>query len=72
MKLFTFSKFSCLHFKNPIHLTVKGQCKELNVYHERTTLVITLISVPFDVHSEDEEVNNIMAMQIEKGSFWPY
>lgn len=48
---------------------MKGQCKELNVYCERTTLVITLISVPFDVHSEDEEVNNIMAMQIEKGSF---
>lgn len=58
--------------KIQFNLTVKGQCKELNVYHERTTLVITLISVPFDVHSEDEEVNNIMAMQIEKGSFWPY
>lgn len=48
---------------------MKGQCKELNIYHARTTLVITLISVPFDVHLEDEEVNNIMAMQIEKGFF---
>lgn len=48
---------------------MKGQCQELNVYHERRALVITLILVPFDVHSEDEEVNNIMAMQIEKGSF---
>lgn len=28
--------------------------------------------VPFDVYSGDEEVNNIMTMQIEKGSFWPY
>lgn len=35
-------------------------------------MVITLISVPFDVYSWDEEVNNIMTMQIEKGSFRPY
>lgn len=48
---------------------MRRRYKELNVYHERTTLVITLISAPFDVYSGDEEVNNIMTMQIEKGSF---